>query len=267
MTVLYPDVAFVLNALLDGLVLRCTMGLMGHPYRWLRIGAAAILGGLYGALAILPPLHFLAAAPWKLLVACAMVGLVYGKGPLYLRCCLLFLLASGTLSGIVTAMSYLFRTADHPLVIFLASGLFCAFSLTVVFRSSARAAMAGQVVKAAVTQGGRTIHIRLLRDTGNTLTDPETEHVVCVVEKKALESLLMGDNIPYRKIPFQSLGQSRGELLCFTCDCLTVEGTDLGPYPIGVADHPLTDGGGYVGLWGGVKGGNTVGTELAAKDT
>lgn len=267
MTVLYPDVAFVLNALLDGLVLRCTMGLMGYPYRWLRIGAAAVLGGLYGALAILPDLQFLAAAPWKLLVACAMVGLVYGKGPLYLRCCLLFLLASGTLSGIVTAMTYVFRTADHPLLIFLTSGLFCAFSLMVVFRSSTRAAMAGQVVKAAVTQGSQTIHIRLLRDTGNTLTDPETGRVVCVVEEKALEPLLLGNGILYRKIPFQSLGQDRGELLCFTCDHLIVEGTDLGPYPIGVAGHPLTDGGGYVGLWGGEKGGSTVGNGLAAKGT
>lgn len=267
MTVLYPDVAFVLNALLDGLVLRCTMGLMGHPSRWLRIGAAAVLGGLYGALAILPPLRFLEAVPWKLLVACAMVGLAYGRGPLYLRCCLLFLLASGTLSGIVTAMTELFRTAEHPLVIFLASGLFCAFSLTVVFRSSARAAVEGQVVRASVTRGGRTIHIRLLRDTGNTLADPETGRVVCVVEEKALEPLLRGQEILYRKIPFQSLGQSRGELLCFTCDRLTVEGTDLGPYPIGVAGHPLTDGGGYVGLWGGEKGGSTVGNGLAAKGT
>ena len=265
MTVLYPDVAFVLNALLDGLVRRCTMGLMGHPYRWLRIAAAAVLGGLYGALAILPPLQFLEAAPWKLLVACGMVGLVYGKGPLYLRCCLLFLLASGTLSGIVTAMTYLFRTANHPMVIFLASGLFCAFSLTVVFRSSARAAMEGKVVKAALTQGGRTIHIRLLRDTGNTLADPETGQVICVVEEKALEPLLQGQEILYRKIPFQSLGQSRGELLCFTCENLTIEGAVLGPYPVGVASHPLTDGGGYVGLWGGEKGGANL--EVAAKST
>ena len=98
-----------------------------------------------------------------------------------------------------------------------------------------------------------------LRDTGNTLLDPETGRVVCVVEEKALEPLLSECNILYRKIPFQSLGQSRGELLCFTCENLSIENAALGAYPVGLADHPLTDGGGYVGLWGGEKGGNGAG--------
>lgn len=259
MTVIYPDVAFALNALLDGLVLRCTMVLMGHPARWRRIVPAAAVGGLYGALAVLPPLGLLASFPGKLLAALAMVALVYGRGPLYLRCCLLFFLVSGALSGAVTAVAALFRTADHPLMVFLTSGLLCAFALTVVFRASAKAAVEGKVVKAAVIWGDETIQIRLLRDTGNTLLDPETGKVVCVVEKKALESLLKGQDILYRKIPFQSLGQSRGELLCFTCTRLTVEGVDCGPYPVGLADRPLTDGGGYVGLWGGKEGGNGAG--------
>lgn len=262
MTVIYPDVAFALNALLDGMVLRCTMVLMGHPVRWRRIVPAAAVGGLYGALAILPPLWLLASFPGKLLAACAMVALVYGKGPLYLRCCLLFFLVSGALSGAVTAVSALLRTADHPLVVFLTSGLLCAFTLTVVFRASAKAAVEGKVVQAAVTWGDRTVRVRLLRDTGNTLLDPETGKVVCVVEGKALEPLLAGREILYREIPFQSLGQSRGALRCFTCDGLTVEGADWGPYPIGVADRPLTDGGGYVGLWGGEEGGS--GAELAS---
>lgn len=265
MTVIYPDVAFALNALLDGLVLRCTMVLMGHPARWRRIIPAAVIGGLYGALAILPPLWLLASFPGKILAACAMVALVYGRGPLYLRCCLLFFLVSGSLSGAVTAVTALFRTAGHPLVIFLTSGLLCAFTLTVVFRASARAAVEGKVVRAAVSWGGRTVHLRLLRDTGNTLLDPATGKVICVVEEKALEPLLNGREILYRKIPFQSLGQKRGELLCFTSDDLVVEGMDFGPYPIGLADRPLTDGGGYVGLWGGEKGGNCA--ELAAKST
>lgn len=259
MTVIYPDVAFALNALLDALVLRCTMVLMGHPARRRRILLAAAVGGLYGALAVLPPLWLLASFLGKILAALAMVALVYGKGPLYLRCCVLFFLVSGALSGAVTAVSALFRRADHPLVVFLTSGLLCAFALTVVFRASARAAVEGKVVRAEVRLGGRAVSIRLLRDTGNTLLDPETGKVVCVVEKKALEPLLAGQEILYRKIPFQSLGQSRGELLCFTCEGLRIEGTEHGPYPIGLADRPLTDGGGYVGLWGGEEGGMGAG--------
>ena len=259
MTVIYPDVAFALNALLDGLVLRCTMVLMGHPARRRRILLAAALGGLYGALAVLPPLWLLASFPGKILAALAMVALVYGRGPLYLRCCVLFFMVSGALSGAVTAVSALFRTADQRLVICLTSGLLCAFAMTVVFRASAKAVVEGKVVRAVVTHGGKSVQIRLLRDTGNTLLDPETGRVVCVVEEKALKPLLSECNILYRKIPFQSLGQSRGELLCFTCENLSIENAALGAYPVGLADHPLTDGGGYVGLWGGEKGGNGAG--------
>ena len=254
MLVLYPDVAFLLNGGLDFLVLCCTMRLMGLPVSIKRSAAAAGVGGLYGALAILPGWQLLQLVLIKGAVALLMVRLTYGKGALFLRCYVLFLLTSCALSGVVTAMAAVFASTDQIWLVFLLSALFCAFAIGVIFWRGAQAAVEGKLLPATVTVGGRSLRITLLQDTGNTLRDPESGKVVCVIERKALEPLLSCGHIVYRELPFQSLGQNAGKLLCFPCDAIVIGGVSYLHYPIGLAEFPLTDGGGFVGLWGGAAG-------------
>lgn len=254
MLVVYPDVAFVLNGGLDFLVLCCTMRLMGLPLRMKRLAVAAGIGGLYGALAILPGWQLLQLVLVKGIVALLMVRLSYGKGTLFLRCYMLFLLTSCTLSGAVTAMAAVFASTDQIWLVFLLSALFCAFSIGVIFWRGAQAAVEGKLIPATVVLGKESVRVTLFHDTGNTLRDPESGKVVCVIERKALETLLTAENIVYREIPFQSLGQKEGKITCFTCDAIVVDGMHYLNYPIGIAEFPLTDGGGFVGLWGGATG-------------
>ena len=253
MRVYYPDVAFLLNGALDYLVLCSTLRLMGLPLCHRRIALAAALGGLYGAAAILPGWEFLGLLLAKGLVALGMVGIVYGRGPIFLRCYVLFLIASCTLSGAVTAMEAVFYRTDQIWLIFLLSAAFCAFALAVVFHRGAEAGAAGRLLRAELCHRGRRLRVTLCHDTGNTLRDSETGQVVCVVERKALAPLLKGEGLSLREIPFQSLGQPEGRLLCFTCDSLRLLGRTYQNYPIGIADFPLSDGGGFVGLWGGTR--------------
>ena len=56
MMVVYLDLAFFLNSAADALALYVTARLAGLPVRRLRILAAAVLGGAYGAACLLPPL-------------------------------------------------------------------------------------------------------------------------------------------------------------------------------------------------------------------
>ena len=254
MLVVYPDVAFLLNGGLDFLVLCCTMRLMGLPLRMKRLAAAAGIGGLYGALAILPGWQLLQLVLVKGAVALLMVRLSYGKGSLFLRCYVLFLLTSCTLSGAVTALAAVFASTDQIWLVFLLSALFCAFALGVIFWRGAQAAAEGKLLPATVILGNKSVRVTLFHDTGNTLRDPKSGKVVCVIEEKALEPLLSNSNILYSEIPFQSLGQNDGKILCFICDAIIVAGNRHLDYPIGIAEFPLTDGGGFVGLWGGAVG-------------
>ena len=139
------------------------------------------------------------------------------------------------------------RQTESPWVVFLVSALFCAFVLSVVFHRSADPGQAAQILEATITCAGNSVTVPLLQDTGNTLRDPESGQIVCIVWDRALQPLGVQ---AYRKIPFQSLGQPGGELDCFTCDSLTIGSKTWRNYPVGVSLHPL-GGGGYVGLWGG----------------
>ena len=247
MTVVYADLTFLLNAGLNYLVFCCTMRLSGLPVRRLRVLAASALGGLYAVLAAVPAYRFLLTALLaKCAVSLAMVWIVFGRDPYFLRRYLLFLAASCTLSGACVGAAAILRRTESPWAVFLASALFCAFVLSVVFRRSGRPEMAERLVEATIACGGKSVAVTLLWDTGNTLRDPESGQAVCVVWEKALEPL--GKQM-YRKIPFRSLGQTAGELDCFTCDSITIGGETRQGCPIGVSPHPLGEG--YAGLWGG----------------
>ena len=260
-TVVYADLTFLLNAVLNYLVLCCTAGLTGLPVRRLRPLAAASLGGLYAVLAAVPAGAFLAALPGKCAVSLLMVSIALGRERYFLRRYLLFLAASCTLSGACVGSAAILRRTDSPWVVFLVSALFCAFVLAVVFRRCADPGQAAEVLTATITCGERSVTVPLLRDTGNTLRDPDTGQVVCVVWERALEPL---GKQRYRKLPFQSLGQEAGELACFTCQSVTIGGEVWRDYPIGVSPHPLSAAGGYVGLWGGErKGAESHGAKTA----
>ncbi len=266
MTVIYADLAFFLNAVLDYLTLCCTVRLFGLPLRHRRIAAAAAAGGVYGVLALLPPWRFLTAVVCKCAVSALMVRIAFGKSGYFLRHYLLFLVASCTLSGAVVGLEAVFTQTDSPWVIFLLSGAFCAFALAVVFHRGA--ASAGRLVTAEIALGGRRTRVTLFCDTGNTLRDPISGQVLCIVWREALSPLLAGREVPYRTITYQSVGTAQAELPYFCCDSLTIGKKTWKNYPIGVTDHPLSDGGGFVGLWGGEQEGEGCNDRaMAAKTT
>ena len=56
MTVIYVDTLFLLNAVVDYLLLLCAARLAGEPLHRIRFGIGAVLGGLYAVALFLPGL-------------------------------------------------------------------------------------------------------------------------------------------------------------------------------------------------------------------
>ena len=120
---------------------------------------------------------------------------------------------------------------------------------------------------AEVRLPGGTARLRVLLDTGNTLTDPLTNRPVLVAEGAALERVLPR-NFPWwdpvrgveqaavqglrgvRLLPYRAVGVDCGMLLAVKSQGITLEGRDLGPLLVALSPTPVSDGGNYQALLG-----------------
>ena len=103
----YVDGAFVLNALVDYLLLAGGARLAGAVQRRRRLVLASLLGGSYAALSFLPGLAWLTGLPCRMVVLIGILLLAYGTGRRALIQSVLFLLLCLALCGLVLALSSL----------------------------------------------------------------------------------------------------------------------------------------------------------------
>ena len=278
----YPDLAFLLNSLTDLLALSATALLAGLPLRWRRLLAAAVLGGVYGALCLLPPLAPAGGPLPQTLIAALLVWVAFGRRDAFLRRLLLFWLLSCTLGGVLLVLGQALREGGwravaelNWTVCFLAGGG-CYLLLSLVFRKGAGHALARELSPCAVELRGRRAELVALLDSGHTLTDGATGRPVLIAEAAALTELWrpeerrilasLGDRGPlwclerlgkegrFRLLPYRAVGLDRGLLLCFRADRVVVGKRDRGPLTVALSPTPVSDGGGYAALWGEREG-------------
>lgn len=286
MTVVYVDSVFLLNGLMDYLLLRCTARLAGIPaHRW-RLLLAAALGGAYAVAVFLPGCGFLSALPVKLAAGAGLALAAFGGERRLLRLTLLFFAASCGFAGCVLALGLLagtnpvvngvFYTSIDAKVLMISTAAAYAV-LSVVFRHGAR--HSGQELRTVrLALNGREAAFTALHDSGNTLCDPLTGRQVLVVWAGALEPLwppeLRGLLTPealrqpvtalerlhqtapeagraFRLLPYRAVGVSDGMLLAVRCDWMELDGERYPGQVAALSATEVSDGGGYAALWGG----------------
>ena len=153
--------------------------------------------------------------------------------------------------------------AELPWGVFFAAAVLSYLLLGIVFRGSAQHTD-GELAEVTICYRGRSVTLTLLRDTGNTLTDPQTGKGIPVVSEGALRRLLKAEEVQcLPHIPYCCVGAQQGELPVFYCDELRCGGVSLGARPVAVSANAL-GGGRYVGLWcEGSEGGSNVQKALA----
>ena len=107
MTVVYVDSVFVLNGLMDYLLLLVTARLAGIPLRRRRYLLAALAGAAYAVAVFLPGMGFLSAPPVKAAAGVLMALIAYGGEARLARLTLLFFALSCALAGSVLALGLL----------------------------------------------------------------------------------------------------------------------------------------------------------------
>ena len=287
MTVVYVDSVFVLNALMDYLLVLSVGRLAGIPLRRGRYLLAGLLGGAYAVAVFLPGLGFLAATPVKLAAGVLLALTAYGGEEKLLRLTLLLFAVSCALAGCVLALGLLagggvpvvngvFYTDVDARVLLIASAA-AYLVLTVVFRAAAGKGIRGQLVPARVCLGGRETAFTAFCDTGNSLRDPVSGQPVLVVSPGRLDGVLPREvrsllaspalerpaellepllraapDLRFRLIPYHAVGVDGGLLLAVRSDWTEVAGERYAGLPVALSPTDL--GTGYSALWGGAAG-------------
>ena len=287
-TVIYIDTLFLLNALVDYLLLLAAARLVGEPLRRWRFALGAGLGGVYAVAIFLPGLSFLAHPLCRLASVALMMVVSYGGSRRLLRQGLLFVVLTCAFGGGVVAIGLLGGTglslgngvfySALDLKVVLLSAAVCYGVLTLVFRRLARHSAAnGELVPVRLRLGERMVDLTALVDTGNTLTDPVSGRPVVVAEGERTAPLFPREHRPgpgdltdpaaaltrlgtgawrgrFRLLPYRSVGVDRGLLLAVRLDGLELDGQGRGPGLVALSPTPVSDGGGYQALVGPMDG-------------
>ena len=283
--VIYADILFALNALIDYLLLLVSARAAGAPLRRGRFLLGAAIGGIYAVAIFLPGFSFLSRGFYKALSALLMLMTAYGATRMLLKQALIFIALTWALGGGVIAIgmmdganmslgrSVVYSIPDIKMILLSASGCYAVFTLVLpkLFRHTA----AGGEVKAVEFElKERRVRLSALTDTGNTLSDPVTGDPVPVAEGRALYSLFPSEVCPNRVdledpvqgmarlnrgawsgrfylLPYRAVGVERGFLLAVKMDRVVIDRQEKQEKLVALSPTPVSDGGGYCVLTGG----------------
>lgn len=275
----YLDVVFVLNGVVNYLLLRASARLVGSVSKRRRLILAGLFGAAYAMLTFLPAFSFLSGVFWRIGVLVAMLWIAFGMsqrtlclGAIFLALCLalsgLVLMLSGFLGAEVWLLEgRAFYAIDAGTLILTAGAMY--LGLWLVLQGS-MAHTGGGIVSARIELFGRMEKLSLLRDSGNTLRDPFTGCAVPVVEWRVFARLLpevgqlsvsdaaiamemLHESFPklsLRLIPYRAVGTQHALLLAVRCDRLCIEGKSQKGIYVAISPTSVSENGTYEGLIG-----------------
>ena len=268
MTVIYIDTLFLLNTLVDYLLLLASAKVAGEPLRRGRFALGAVLGGLYACAIFLPGMGFLSRPLCRVAAAVLMVLCAFWGTRRLLRQTLVFASLAFAFGGGVMAVSLLghrglsleggvvYSGMDLKIVLLSAAG--CYAVLTLLFKKWARHTQtAGELLPVTLRLGARSVSFLALLDTGNTLSDPISGRPVLVAQRDCVAPLLPAGLLPdergrsrFRLLPDRAVGVAGGLLLALRVDEAQVGGRSRGASLVALSPSPVSDGGAYTALVG-----------------
>lgn len=252
----YVDLVALINFLVDFLLLLGTNRLCGYPWGVGRAVLAAIVGGIYGGVCLIPELYFLGNTLWRVVSLALISWIAFGFSKSALRRGVVFVLLSMALGGIALGLG----TGGFWALLAAAGGV--SVMCTVGFREKIGSV---SYVPVELSYSGKHLHLTALCDTGNTLKDPVTGRSVLVVDGETAQQLtgltrqqlcdpvaaISGASMPgLRLIPYRSVGQSGGLLLALRLQNVRI-GQWRGSSLVAFSPDGLSSEGAYQALTGG----------------
>jgi len=259
--IVYVDLLFAVNMVMNTLLLWATAKFAGQPTTGWRLAAGAFVGSLYSLTSLFPGLALLFTVPGKIIFSLLMLEVVFAPVPprTLARLAGYFYGISFLLGGTYLAVSYLARGSGLDLQhVFYLGGLrwgalVLALALTLLFGKGAWEFVRTKLrrdlgyLPTVLIFDGKRVLVNALVDTGNQLKDPVSQEPVMIVELEILEGVLpdelkkaLDSSLPealpqlagilsgspwstrFRMLPYSTLGNAGGLLLGVKPDRLLV---------------------------------------------
>ena len=275
----YADEVFLLNTVVNLLLLKTSLRLTGGSARRWRLWMAAVGGGIYAVLVLLPGLGFLGSLPGRIVSFALLCVCAFGVRGSAWRSALWFFgicCGFGGLTLTVTALlgqpvallhGRAYYRVSLRLLVLLSGGTY--LLVWALLRGFARHRGA-ELVRLELSLDGRHADCTALVDTGNTLTEPLSGAPVTVAQWQLAARLLpelhltaaafvdapellrrLGTEAPQcrpRLIPYRAVGQDCGLLLALQCDSVKRNGKPCAHRLVAFSPTPVSDGGSYEAL-------------------
>lgn len=248
----YIDILFLVNLMINTIILLAAATIMKIRYSPLRIFIGAALGAVYSCVVFFPEMHLMYTLAAKAAAAVIISAVAYSPGS-FLQCIKQTAVFFGITAvfGIASLGALYFTDIGIRLGGVISNGIFyfnipLSYLLFSCAATYAALSLATRFVKKSATRSythitivndGRSVNLKALVDTGNMLKDPFSGKTVMIAEAKMLEPLfdfdisaLAGDGLSqnalppgFRLIPFSSIGRKNGILVAFVPEKIIVD--------------------------------------------
>lgn len=275
----YVDLLFALNTAINYLLLRGSGALGGCGAAAWRLWAAAAAGGVYAIASVAPGLAWLQGWLCQLFCAAAMLLIAFGVKKNTVKQGLFFFALSFAFGGAVLLTVQLvepdcvilgsraYYAVSMPAMLLMAG---VCFGISAVVLKGCGTHTGGDIIPVTLLLERRSLELKALRDTGNTLTDPVTGQAVLIVEGERLLSLFpmadaaarlqdppslmqeLSEKYPdcrFRLISYRAVGVECGLLLAVRCRGKI--GKQVQPLLAAFSPGELSGDHTFQALWGG----------------
>lgn len=270
---IYADVLFLINFIINYLILFTAAHIGAIQLRRWRLIVAAMLGAIYGVAVFLPMLSFLTSLFFKLFTSLLMVLCAFGFHRLF-KNFLLFLAISVLFAGAVFAVSLLGKSGFieiHNGVFYIhmsflpliatsiAAYIFLSFTFKKGLARSDR-----RISRVTLVVNNTSAILSALHDTGNALRNPKDNTSVVITDYPHVRALFpntvqnLMDNVSpdayitiydklaplgiFSLIPYKTVGVSFSLMLAFSPDKILLDGKKSPCSLVAISPFSVSDG-------------------------
>lgn len=265
----YVDVLFIINFIIDYILLSITSFFIKKPPKISRMCLSAVTGAAYASFAFFMPTGAILSLLFSVAVAVLMVVIAFGtkKASVLLKNTAVFFLVSGSTAGVGFSLVFMGKAGQRYAI---NNGIFYAdidaytmlfiFVVSVITIHGATGYVKKQKIKSnylynvTIEKNGRTISDIALFDSGNFLTDPITQKSVIVAEWQSVAPLFNENEVTetivshpedFVYIGCRGIGKACG-MYAFTADRISSDEMDLSePVFVAITQTPLDHDGTY----------------------